>query len=125
MVGLFSPKIQRLVTPIRLQRRRHLNALKRRRLDSQKEQKAEYEYVSHACPPSPSLTYSTQCPHGEARCREKGQGRRHQGIAPQDYLGVSYLLGVMSHAVYVVTISNTFHYLSLQRVRVNSSSRRL
>jgi hypothetical protein len=40
-----SPKIQRLVTPRRLQRRRHLNSLKKRRLVSQKEQKAEYEYV--------------------------------------------------------------------------------
>ena len=40
-----SPKIQRLVTPLRLQRRRHLLALKKRRLDHQKEQKAEYEYV--------------------------------------------------------------------------------
>ena len=39
----FSPKIQRLVTPVRLQRRRHLRALKRRRLDHQKEQKAEYD----------------------------------------------------------------------------------
>jgi small subunit ribosomal protein S6e len=37
------PKIQRLVTPMRLQRRRHLNALKHRRLDHQKEQKAEYD----------------------------------------------------------------------------------
>jgi small subunit ribosomal protein S6e len=49
------PKIQRLVTPQRLQRRRHLNSVKRRRLDHQKEQKAEYEYVSptiHALAPS-------------------------------------------------------------------------
>ncbi|PPQ69220.1 hypothetical protein CVT24_000017 [Panaeolus cyanescens] len=38
-----APKIQRLVTPLRLQRRRHLNALKRRKIESQKEQKAEYE----------------------------------------------------------------------------------
>lgn len=38
-----SPKIQRLVTPIRLQRRRHLLALKRRRIDRQKETKAEYD----------------------------------------------------------------------------------
>jgi small subunit ribosomal protein S6e len=38
-----APKIQRLVTPIRLQRRRHLHALKRRRLDRQKEQKAEFD----------------------------------------------------------------------------------
>ncbi|KAH7887180.1 ribosomal protein S6e [Phlebopus sp. FC_14] len=38
-----APKIQRLVTPIRLQRRRHLNALTRRRIDRQKEQKAEYD----------------------------------------------------------------------------------
>jgi len=38
-----APKIQRLVTPIRLQRRRHLRALNRRRFDHQKEQKTEYE----------------------------------------------------------------------------------
>jgi small subunit ribosomal protein S6e len=38
-----APKIQRLVTPIRLQRRRHLRSLKRRRLESQKEQKVEYD----------------------------------------------------------------------------------
>ncbi|KAF8196050.1 40S ribosomal protein S6 [Pholiota molesta] len=40
-----APKIQRLVTPLRLQRRRHLNSLKRRKLESQKEQKAEYEVL--------------------------------------------------------------------------------
>ncbi|KAF8586610.1 putative RPS6B-40s ribosomal protein S6 [Ramaria rubella] len=38
-----APKIQRLVTPMRLQRRRHLRSLERRRMDRQKEQKAEYE----------------------------------------------------------------------------------
>ncbi|OAX31610.1 hypothetical protein K503DRAFT_750576, partial [Rhizopogon vinicolor AM-OR11-026] len=38
-----APKIQRLVTPIRLQRRRHLRSLNRRRIDHQKEQKAEYD----------------------------------------------------------------------------------
>lgn len=38
-----APKIQRLVTPLRLQRRRHLNAIKRRRVERQKEQKAEYD----------------------------------------------------------------------------------
>jgi len=43
MFFMNRPKIQRLVTPMRLQRRRHLNALKRRRLDHQKEQKAEYD----------------------------------------------------------------------------------
>lgn len=44
--GIYRPKIQRLVTPLRLQRRRHLRALKIRRLEHQKEQKAEYECVS-------------------------------------------------------------------------------
>jgi small subunit ribosomal protein S6e len=44
--GIYRPKIQRLVTPLRLQRRRHLRALKLRRLEHQKEQKAEYECVS-------------------------------------------------------------------------------
>ncbi|KZV80670.1 ribosomal protein S6e [Exidia glandulosa HHB12029] len=38
-----APKIQRLVTPERLQRRRHLRALERRRFERQKEQKAEYD----------------------------------------------------------------------------------
>lgn len=41
--NLCRPKIQRLVTPLRLQRRRHLNSLKKRRLDHQKEQKVEYD----------------------------------------------------------------------------------
>jgi len=40
-----APKIQRLVTPIRLQRRRHLRSLKRRRFEVQKEQKVEYEAI--------------------------------------------------------------------------------
>ncbi|EIN08253.1 40s ribosomal protein s6-b [Punctularia strigosozonata HHB-11173 SS5] len=40
---LKAPKIQRLVTPARLQRRRHLRAIKRRRIEHQKEQKAEYD----------------------------------------------------------------------------------
>ncbi|GLB42500.1 putative eukaryotic ribosomal protein eS6 family protein [Lyophyllum shimeji] len=38
-----APKIQRLVTPLRLQRRRHLRSLKRRRIERQKEQKSEFE----------------------------------------------------------------------------------
>ncbi|KAF8609647.1 40s ribosomal protein s6-b [Ceratobasidium sp. AG-I] len=38
-----APKIQRLVTPLRLQRRRHIRAIKRKRIESQKEQKAEFE----------------------------------------------------------------------------------
>lgn len=45
LINLSSPKIQRLVTPLRLQRRRHLRSLKRRRLERQKEQKTEYECV--------------------------------------------------------------------------------
>ncbi|KAF8151915.1 40s ribosomal protein s6-b [Mycena galopus ATCC 62051] len=38
-----APKIQRLVTPMRLQRRRHLKSLIRRRTEHQKEQKTEYD----------------------------------------------------------------------------------
>lgn len=37
------PKIQRLVTPQRLQRKRHLQSLKKRRTEAQKEHKADYE----------------------------------------------------------------------------------
>ncbi|PPQ93165.1 hypothetical protein CVT25_002592, partial [Psilocybe cyanescens] len=40
-----APKIQRLVTPIRLQRRRHLLSLKRRKIEQQKEQKTEYDVL--------------------------------------------------------------------------------
>jgi len=40
-----APKIQRLVTPIRLQRRRHLRSVKRRRFERQKEQKTEYDVL--------------------------------------------------------------------------------
>ncbi|KAG8708830.1 40S ribosomal protein S6 [Ceratobasidium sp. 423] len=38
-----APKIQRLVTPLRLQRRRHLRAVKRKRIESAKEQKTEFD----------------------------------------------------------------------------------
>ncbi|KAE8538766.1 hypothetical protein D1P53_005130 [Cryptococcus gattii VGV] len=37
-----APKIQRLVTPLRLQRKRHLRSLKKRRTEAQKETVAEY-----------------------------------------------------------------------------------
>ncbi|KAM0789822.1 hypothetical protein ACM66B_006671 [Microbotryomycetes sp. NB124-2] len=40
-----APSIQRLVTPERLQRRRHLRSLNRRRTERQKLQKAEYEQI--------------------------------------------------------------------------------
>jgi len=40
-----APKIQRLVTPIRLQRSRHLSSLKNRRIHQQKAQKAEYDAI--------------------------------------------------------------------------------
>jgi len=40
-----APKIQRLITPLRLQRRRHLHSLKKRKLEHQKEQKAEYDVL--------------------------------------------------------------------------------
>ena len=40
-----APKIQRLVTPERLQRRRHLRSLKRRKTEQQKVQIAEYKTV--------------------------------------------------------------------------------
>ncbi len=40
-----APKIQRLVTPMRLQRRRHLRSLKKRRTLAQKETVAEYQCV--------------------------------------------------------------------------------
>ena len=44
-VMFYSPKIQRLVTPLRLQRRRHLRAIKLRRIERSKEQVKEYKCV--------------------------------------------------------------------------------
>ncbi|KAK1925558.1 putative 40s ribosomal protein s6-b [Papiliotrema laurentii] len=38
-----APKIQRLVTPLRLQRKRHLRSLKKRRTEAQKETISEYK----------------------------------------------------------------------------------
>ncbi|KZP23195.1 hypothetical protein FIBSPDRAFT_858834 [Athelia psychrophila] len=38
-----APIIQRLVTPIRLHRRRHLHSLRKRRIEHQKEQKMELD----------------------------------------------------------------------------------
>jgi small subunit ribosomal protein S6e len=78
-----APKIQRLVTPQRLQRRRHLNSLKRRRLDHQKEQKAEYEYVSSSFPCYRFADSGWQHSLGEACPREEGEDRSHQG-PPQE-----------------------------------------
>ncbi|BGP28010.1 40S ribosomal protein s6 [Rhodotorula toruloides] len=40
-----APKIQRLVTPTRLQRRRHLRSLKRRKTEAQREQREEYTAI--------------------------------------------------------------------------------
>jgi len=40
-----APKIQRLITPVRLQRKRRLIALKRKKTESQKEQAAEFAKV--------------------------------------------------------------------------------
>lgn len=37
-----SPKIQRLVTPVRLQRKRHLKAMKKRRAEKRREDAADY-----------------------------------------------------------------------------------
>ncbi|KAI9720526.1 MAG: 40S ribosomal protein S6 [Chrysothrix sp. TS-e1954] len=42
-----APRIQRLVTPQRLQHKRHLRALKRRRAETQKENAAEYAELLH------------------------------------------------------------------------------
>ncbi|CED85483.1 40s ribosomal protein s6 [Phaffia rhodozyma] len=40
-----APSIQRLVTPLRLQRRRHLRSIKKRKTEVQKEQVAEYNTI--------------------------------------------------------------------------------
>jgi hypothetical protein len=72
-----SPKIQRLVTPICLQRRRHLNALKRRKLEHQK------EHTDTPLPQPPAL---------EMRRRKKGKDRGDQGLSPQVRIPVSFLV---------------------------------
>ena len=49
MFSALSPKIQRLVTPIRLQSRRHLRSLKRRKLERKKANSSESQR-SRFCP---------------------------------------------------------------------------
>jgi len=73
-----APKIQRLVTPLRLQRRRHLNALKKRKLEHQKEQKAEYDVLI-----------------AKRVAEKKSQVRRHQSIAPQELVILSVVRGLV------------------------------
>lgn len=84
----FSPKIQRLVTPVRLQRRRHLRALKVRRIEHQRDQKTEYEYVRFLYTFLLRLT-KLQCAPRQAHRREKGEGRCHQGVAQEVCLSPS------------------------------------
>ena len=77
------PKIQRLVTPLRLQRRRHLRALKIRRLEHQKEQKAEYECVlTHFC--LSKLVFNIfQLPYRKTHRRKEGESCCYQSIAQE------------------------------------------
>jgi hypothetical protein len=69
---------------MRLQRRRHLRSLKRRKLEHQKEQKTEYEYVTFSSPLHIRYQFNCslfQCPDRQTCRREKSQGRRDQGFA--------------------------------------------
>ena len=89
---VYRPKIQRLVTPLRLQRRRHLRALKIRRLEHQKEQKAEYECVSTLfLLPLEAHVWHFQCPYRETYRRKEGEGCRNQSITQEVrlYLNIS------------------------------------
>jgi hypothetical protein len=84
MHHVYSPKIQRLVTPLRLQRRRHLRSLKLRRLEHQKEQKAEYECVSFLFFFPLLLVLSVfQRPYRKTHRGEEGEGRCYQSITQE------------------------------------------
>jgi len=72
------PKIQRLVTPQRLQRRRRIRTTKRQNLERQKENKAEYEYVTSLFSPSKLMDRAVlSLPNVSPRKRQKQlqQGR--------------------------------------------------
>jgi hypothetical protein len=73
-----APKIQRLVTPMRLQRRRHLQSLKKRRTEAQKETVKEYKSVQSNVN-AMQYTDFPQGPRRQARRGEKGSQRRRQG----------------------------------------------
>jgi hypothetical protein len=97
IILLYRPKIQRLVTPIRLQRRRHLLSLKRRRLEHQKEQKSEYEYVVH---PFPLLFHQSNIhltvlssPNVSQRKRQRPQRSRRRTKHMHDWLAFHFYCG--------------------------------
>lgn len=79
----YRPKIQRLVTPLRLQRRRHLRALKIRRFEHQKEQKAEYECVSFYFRISEAYVWYYQCSSCKTDRRKEGEGCCDQSITQE------------------------------------------
>ncbi len=78
-----SPKIQRLVTPLRLQRRRHLRSLKIRRLEHQKEQKAEFECVVSVLP-SNNVSLSTF--HPAPLSQNASQRRRKRSLPSRHHI---------------------------------------
>jgi hypothetical protein len=94
MHHVYSPKIQRLVTPLRLQPRRHLRSLKLRRLEHQKEQKAEYEcvlFLFFFFFPLLLVLSVFQRPYRKAHRREEGEDRCYQSITQEVRLFVGVL----------------------------------
>lgn len=83
MRDVYRPKIQRLVTPLRLQRRRHLRSLKIRRLEHQKEQKAEYECVLTLFLLPKAHVWPFQCPYRKTHHRKEGESRCYQGVTQE------------------------------------------
>ncbi|KAI9666927.1 MAG: 40S ribosomal protein S6 [Alyxoria varia] len=65
-----APRIQRLVTPQRLQHKRHLQALKRRRYEAQKEAASEYAEMMH------KYVTSEKAKQAEARKRRASSMRK-------------------------------------------------
>jgi len=77
------PKIQRLVTPQRLQRRRRIRTAKRQNLERQKENKAEYEYVTSLLPLSKLIDHAVlSLPSVSLRRRQKQLQQRQPTRPP-------------------------------------------
>jgi len=86
------PKIQRLVTPQRLQRRRRVRTAKRQNLERQKENKAEYEYVTSLSPLSKLIDHAVlSLPSVFLRRRQKQLQQRQPTRPPHKSSLLTYM----------------------------------
>lgn len=88
----YRPKIQRLVTPERLQRRRRVRVIKRQNFERQKENKSEYEYVISLLPLLELINYAVlSLPSVSPRRRQKQLQQRQPTRPPHKSSLLTYM----------------------------------